>query len=89
MTKYYILDKNGNYISSYKTTLELGTTFNISPGLFTRCANNISKLIKGDKPSTGAISVKNIVCVKKEDYHNYLGQPGGKPRLFNSRDESL
>lgn len=70
--KYYILDKDGNYISGYETTMQLADVFNTSAGLFTRCANNISKLIKGEKPSTGALSVKNIVCVKKEDYINHL-----------------
>lgn len=70
--KYYILDKDGNYISGYNTTIELAEIFDTSPGLFSRCANNISKLIRGEKPNNGALSVKNVVCVKKEDYINNL-----------------
>lgn len=66
--KYYILDKDGNYINNYKTTLELAEIFETSANSFTRCANNISKLLKGEKPSNGVLAVKGFVCVKKEDY---------------------
>lgn len=70
---YYILDKSGNFITEYKTTLEIAKTYNVAPSSFISCANSISNLIK-DKKYRGRkrLSTKNVVCVKKEDYVNHL-----------------
>lgn len=68
--KYYILDKDGNYIGGYNTTLELSEVFETSANSFSVCANNISKLLKGEKLSRNVLSVKGFVCVKKDDYIN-------------------
>ena len=65
---YYILDKDGNYIREYKTSIEAAKDFETSANVFTICAKNISALLKGEKPRTSTISTNNLVCVNKQDY---------------------
>ena len=71
MKKYIILDKDGNYINEYNTTLELKEVYNTPANSFSTIANNISALLKRNKPRTRNLSIKEIVCVKRDDYINY------------------
>lgn len=65
---YYILDNDGNKIIEFKTTIEAAKAFDTTPNTFTVCANNISKIIKNEKPRNGVLQVKGLTCVKKKDY---------------------
>lgn len=69
---YYILDKCGNFISEYKTTLEIAKAFDATSVIFINCSNTISNLIKNKKPKTKVLSAKGVVCVKEKDYKEHL-----------------
>lgn len=68
---YYILDRDGNYIKSYKTTIEASKEFETTANVFSRCSKNIELKVRGLKPKTGAIAVKELVCVKKDIYDKH------------------
>lgn len=82
---YYILDRDGNYIKEYRTTIEAAREFETTANLFSRCARNIELMVKGYAPKSGAIAVKGLVCVKKCMYDKYESEI----RKFLTKDDIL
>lgn len=68
---YYILDKDGNKITEFRTTIDAAEAFESVPNAFTVCVNNISNILRGKKPKNGILQVRGLSCVRKKDYDLY------------------
>lgn len=68
---YYILDKDGNKITEFRTTIDAAEAFESVPNAFTVCVNNIANILRGKKPKNGILQVKGLSCVRKKDYELY------------------